>query len=134
MTNVRYAARPVSPEETEAASTPVKAVAKALWVDYETDPEILASVLPRPLSPGNEPLVHLNIGEVEMQGGAQFGIGNITVRAAHGDVQGEYALAMPMGSEAAVLGGRETWGEPKKLAECRVDRRTGCHVRKDPGS
>ena len=100
----------------------MKATARALWVDYETEPDVIAAVLPRPLSPGREPLVHLNIGEVEMDSGAGFGIGNITVRAAHGDVQGEYSLAMPMGSEAAVVGGRETWGEPKKLAECRVER------------
>ena len=122
MSNVRYAARPVEVNETESETAPVKARAKALWVDYETDPEIIASVLPRPLSPGSEPIVHLNIGDVHMDGGARFGIGNITVRAAHGDVQGEYGLAMPMGSEAAVVGGRETWGEPKKLAECRVER------------
>ncbi len=125
MTNVRYAARPAEADQNEGAearSTPVKARAKALWVDYESDPEIIASVLPRPLSPGREPLVHLNIGDVEMAGGARFGIGNITVRAAHGEVQGEYSLAMPMGSESAVVGGRETWGEPKKLAECRVER------------
>ncbi len=122
MTNVRYAARPVEPGETQSRSEPVKARAKALWVDYETDPEIIASVLPRPLSPGREPIVHINIGDVEMQSGARFGVGNITVRAVHGDVEGEYALAMPMGSEAAVIGGRETWGEPKKLAECRVER------------
>jgi len=120
--NVRYAARPVDAGETQSRSEPVKAQAKALWVDYETDPEIIASVLPRPLSPGAEPIVHINIGDVEMQGGARFGIGNITVRAAHGDVEGEYSLAMPMGSEAAVIGGRETWGEPKKLADCRVER------------
>lgn len=122
MTHVRYAARPFVAEEPESRAEPVKARAKALWVDYEADREIIASVLPCPLSPGREPIVHINIGDVEMAGGARFGIGNITVRAAHGDVEGEYALAMPMGSEAAVVGGRETWGEPKKLADCRVER------------
>jgi acetoacetate decarboxylase len=120
MTQVRYAARE---ELAEAeARAPVKAWAKALWVDYESDPDILASVLPRPLSLGREPIVHINIGKVEMDSGAAFGIGNITVRAAHGDKQGEYGLAMPMGSEAAVIGGRETWGEPKKLADCDIER------------
>lgn len=122
VSNVRYGAQPVELEEQGTQSAPVKARAKALWVDFETDPEIVAAVLPRPLSPGKEPIVHLNIGEVEMEGGARFGIGNITVRAAHGEVPGEYSLAMPMGSEAAVVGGRETWGEPKKLAECKVER------------
>ena len=122
VSNVRYGAQPVELDEQGTQSAPVNARAKALWVDFETDPEIVAAVLPRPLSPGKEPIVHLNIGEVEMEGGARFGIGNITVRAAHGEVPGEYSLAMPMGSEAAVVGGRETWGEPKKLAECKVER------------
>jgi len=98
--NVRYAARRETPS-TEGHSKPVRASATALWADYETDPEIIASVLPRPIEPGLEPIVHLSIGQVEMDSGAGFGIGNITVRAAHGDKQGEYGLAMPMGSETS---------------------------------
>jgi len=121
VSNVRYAARREVPSD-EGRSEPVRAQAKALWADYETDPEIIASVLPRPIEPGREPIVHLSIGQVEMDSGAAFGIGNITVRAAHGDKQGEYGLAMPMGSEAAVIGGRETWGEPKKIADCGLER------------
>ncbi len=121
MSEVRYAARREEPS-SEVSSAPVRATAKALWADYETDPEIIASVLPRPIVPGLEPIVHLSIGQVEMESGAGFGIGNITVRAAHGDLQGEYGLAMPMGSEAAVIGGRETWGEPKKIADCVIER------------
>jgi len=104
------------------SSEPIKAWARALWVDYETDPEIIASVLPRPIEPGPEPIVHINIGSIEMDNGSKFGIGNITVRAVHNGNRGEYGLAMPMGSEAAVIGGRETWGEPKKLARCEVVR------------
>lgn len=126
MTAVRYAARREDPGEG-GTRAPVRAVARALWADYESDPEILASVLPRPLSLGALPIVHVNIGTVEMDSGASFGIGNITVRAAHGETQGEYGLAMPMGSEAAVIGGRETWGEPKKLADCEI-RRSGDEV------
>ncbi|MCP4903579.1 MAG: acetoacetate decarboxylase family protein [bacterium] len=109
MTCVRYAARVAEPSGG-TRSAPVKATAKALWADYETDPEIIASVLPRPLVPGLKPIVHLSIGQVEMESGAGFGIGNITVRAAHGDLQGEYGLAMPMGSEAAVVGGPSDLG------------------------
>ncbi len=121
MTIVRYAARREEPS-SEVSSAAVRATAKALWADYETDPEIIASVLPRPIVPGLEPIVHLSIGQVEMESGAGFGIGNITVRAIHNGNPGEYGLAMPMGSEAAVIGGRETWGEPKKLAKCEVER------------
>src|SRR6185312_10211080 len=33
----------------------------------------------------------------------------------HGSVEGEYALFMPMTTEQATVGGRETYGEPKKI-------------------
>ena len=32
-------------------------------------------------------------------------------------VEGTYQITMPMTTEAAVVGGRETYGEPKKLAQ-----------------
>ena len=48
-----------------------------------------------------------------------FGAGWFGVRARHGDVEGEYALFMPMSTEQATIGGRETFGEPKKIAQLR---------------
>ena len=45
------------------------------------------------------------------------GAGWFGVRARHGDVEGEYALFMPMSTEQATIGGRETFGEPKKIAQ-----------------
>ena len=65
MTQVRYAARREE-VSSETRSAPVRAAAKALWADYETDPEIIASVLPRPIVPGLEPIVHLSIVETEL--------------------------------------------------------------------
>lgn len=121
MSEVRYAARRDEPVE-EGTRAPIKSWAKALWVEYEIDPEIHASVLPRPLSVGADPLLHMSSGKVDMESGASFGFGNITVRAAHGDKQGEYGLTMPMGIEAAVIGGRETFGEQKKIADCDIQR------------
>jgi acetoacetate decarboxylase len=35
---------------------------------------------------------------------------------------GDYPLLMPMTTEQSVIGGRETFGEPKKLAEVTLDR------------
>lgn len=123
MTQVRYGARREPQADPQPArSEAPNAAARALWADYETDPELIAAVLPRPLEPGAEPIVHINIGAVEMAKGNRFGVGNITVRARHGERQGEYALAMPMGAMGAVVGGRETFGEPKKLAEIAVER------------
>jgi len=72
--------------------------------------------------------VHVNVCSVEMESGAKFGGSNFTVRARHGKVEGEYCMAMCMGIEQAVVGGRETWGEPKKIAAIDVTR-SGSYAR-----
>jgi acetoacetate decarboxylase len=80
-------------------------------------------VLPPPLSPPTEPLVRLTIATVDVgRGYPIFGAGTFAVHARHEDVDGDYALVMPMTTEQAVIGGRETFGEPKKLAEISLDR------------
>jgi acetoacetate decarboxylase len=50
-----------------------------------------------------------------------FGAGWFGVRARHGSVEGEYALFMPMSTEQATIGGRETYGEPKKIGSVEID-------------
>jgi acetoacetate decarboxylase len=41
--------------------------------------------------------------------------GTFSVACRHGDVHGFYDLLMLMSTESAVVGGRETFGEPKKI-------------------
>lgn len=118
MASVRYGAR----NQAAARGPVVKTRARSLWAEWETDPEVVAAVLPRPLKPGRDPIVHLNIGAAELGRGNELGIGNFTVRARHGDVEGEYCLLLPMGDEASVVGGRERWGEPKKITDIGLDR------------
>ena len=118
MARIRYAAR--QPEEqrnreVEATSAPIWS--KGLTVVFETDPDLIASVLPRPLEP-SEPTARLRVAVVDMgRGLPPFGAGWFGVRARHGDTDGEYALFMPMTTEQATIGGRETFGEPKKIGE-----------------
>jgi acetoacetate decarboxylase len=118
MGDVRYGARPpeqVRNREVEATTTPIWS--RAVTVVFETDPEAIAAVLPRPLEP-SAPTARLRIAVVDMGTGLKpFGAGWFGVRARHGDTEGEYALFMPMTSEQATIGGRETFGEPKKIAE-----------------
>ncbi len=115
---VRYGARApeqVRNREVEATSTPIWS--QAVTVVFETDPDAIAAVLPRPLEP-SAPTARLRIATVDMGTGLKpFGAGWFGVRARHGDTEGEYALFMPMTSEQATVGGRETFGEPKKIAE-----------------
>ena len=75
------------------------------------------------LRPSNtEPLVRLNISTVTMPGGHVFGAGWFGVQARYGDTLGEYPLLMPMSTEQATVGGRETFGEPKKIAKITSER------------
>ena len=119
---IRYAGREaagIRNREVEATTTPIWS--QAVTVVFETDPELIASVLPRPLSP-SEPTARLRIASVDMGTGlTPFGAGWFGVRARHGDVEGEYSLFMPMSTEQATVGGRETFGEPKKIAEVSLD-------------
>lgn len=116
-----YAARPVPQVRNrgaEAASRPIWS--RAVTVVFETDPDLVAAVLPRPLQP-SAPTARLRVAVVDMGTGLQpFGAGWFGVRARHGDLQGEYALFMPMTTEQSTVAGRETYGEPKKIAEVRL--------------
>lgn len=124
MAPIRYAARqPKEQRNREIEATRAPIWSQALTVVFETDPALLASVLPRPLE-ASEPTARLRVAVVDMGTGLPpFGAGWFGVRARHGDVEGEYALFMPMTTEQATIGGRETFGEPKKIGEVtlRVD-------------
>jgi acetoacetate decarboxylase len=124
MARVRYGARSLDElRNREVEATKVDTWATTLVATYETDPEAIAAVLPPPLSVPAEPLVRLTIATVDVgRGYPIFGAGTFAVHARHEDVDGDYALVMPMTTEQAVIGGRETFGEPKKLAEISLDR------------
>lgn len=125
MPSIRYAAR--TPEQLanrEVQATSVGAWATSLVAVYETDPEIVAAVLPPPLQPGAEPLVKVTVATVDLgrPGLPEFGAGSFSVAARHEGTEGWYALLMPMTTEQSVIGGRETFGEPKKLGQVELQR------------
>lgn len=89
--------------------------------EYRTDPAIYRALVPKPLSPVDEPTVCVTFTDVTMQvspdysltiGAAIFG-----VKASYDGALGVSLITMPMTTEQAVIGGRETYGEPKKIAE-----------------
>jgi acetoacetate decarboxylase len=117
--SIRYGARP--PEQRR--NREVEAVQRQIWtqavtVVFETDPAAVAEVLPPPLEPSDVSTARLRIATVDMGTGLKpFGAGWFGVRCKHGSTEGEYALFMPMTTEQATIGGRETFGEPKKIAD-----------------
>ncbi|WCS17749.1 acetoacetate decarboxylase family protein [Mycobacterium marinum] len=119
---VRYGPRPPEAQvdhEIDATKAPI--ATEAVTVTYLTDPQIVAAVLPKPLQPADEPLVRVQLQRVRIAGRPPFGSAVFAVTARHGELQGDYPLFMPQSTEQSVTGGRETFGEPKKLANIEVD-------------
>lgn len=118
MGRIRYGARALDElRNREVEATTVKTWATTLVAIYETDPDVVAAVIPPPLTPLAEPLVRVTIATVDVgRGYPVFGAGTVAVMCRHEEVEGDYALVMPMTTEQSVVGGRETFGEPKKLA------------------
>lgn len=123
MARVRYGAR------TEAEITAARAAGSRLpeiWSTgvtavWESNPDAVASVLPPPLKPTGRPLVRATISKVDLHG-HPLGAGSVAVAALHDGLEGWYPLVMPMTDERALIGGREVFGEPKKLGEVTVER------------
>jgi acetoacetate decarboxylase len=118
---IRYGAR----EPEQQRNREVEATAATIWstavtVVWETDPDVIAAVLPPPLEP-SEPLARIRFATVDMGTGIPtFGAGWFGVRARRAGTEGEYALFMPMTTEQATIGGRETYGEPKKIGAVEI--------------
>jgi len=87
---------------------------------FETDPDVVAAVLPRPLAPSPTPLAKATFATVDIPGLATFGAGSFSVQCVHEGTVGYYCLVMPMSTEQSVIGGRETFGEPKKIGDVDV--------------
>jgi acetoacetate decarboxylase len=118
---IRYGARPPEQQRNrEVEATAAKIWSTAVTVIWETDPDAIRAVLPPPLEP-SDPLARIRFATVDMGTGIPvFGAGWFGVRARHGSVEGEYALFMPMTTEQATVGGRETYGEPKKIGNVTI--------------
>ena len=122
-TRVRYGPR--TEADIQAAKNG-RAVLPDIWSTgvvaiYEADPDAVAQVLPPPLKPAERALVRVNISQVDLFG-SPLGAGVFSVSAQHGPHTGWYPLVMPMTTERALIGGREVFGEPKKLGEVGVER------------
>jgi acetoacetate decarboxylase len=93
-----------------------------LAVGFLTTPETVRRLLPPPLEPAVDPLVVVGIGRWQSNGIGDYAGCSVSLAARHADVEGGYALAMWMDTEASVAFGREVFGEPKKLAGVRLFR------------
>ncbi len=122
---IRYGARPLDEiTDREVGATKVGAWSTSFTALYETDPGLVEQVLPPFLRATERPLVKVSIATVDIDrpGVPIFGAGTFGVQCSHGEITGYYPLLMPMTTEQSVIGGRETFGEPKKLAQVAMER------------
>jgi acetoacetate decarboxylase len=113
------AAKDADPEFLDSRVRSVRCV-------YETDPAIAAALLPRPLEPAPRPEICVTFSHVAMQITPDFEmeIGSVVfgLKARYDGEEGISLITMPMTTEQAVIGGRETYGEPKKIADIEFNR------------
>jgi acetoacetate decarboxylase len=123
MAKLRFVQDPEKLKQALAArqANPKPSDSQMVRVFYETHPEIVQALLPRPLKPAARPEIMLQFSHVVMRPspGVEIPCANATVGvlAEYEGRQGWYVLMMPMEGEWVVIGGRERFGEPKKLAD-----------------
>jgi acetoacetate decarboxylase len=93
-----------------------------LSVDFLSDPDVVAAILPPPLEPGATPRVTAMVGRWQSNCVGDFFGGAIYVSAHHDGVDGDYVLAMYMDNDIPTIYGRDLFGEPKKLATSTLHR------------
>lgn len=89
---------------------------RMLAITFRTTPEFVKAVLPPPLEP-DEPTGYAFVGDFAASNCiGPFGGGGVYISCCYNGHKGNYCLSLPMDSEAAVILGRDYFGEPKKMA------------------
>ena len=126
MGRVRYAKsmRDLEREEGSDANF-LHSTVRSIRCVYETDAEVTRAVVPKPLEASVRSEVCVSFAAVAMHVSPDVTIeirsASFGVRVDYDDKPGSYLLTMPMTSEQAVVGGRERFGEPKKIADIEFD-------------
>ena len=96
---------------------------------FRTNPDVVQTILPKPLVPADEPLGWAFVARYpETNFGLSYSEGALFVRAVFKGEPGWYPLAVPVDNDMAMVAGRETMGIPKKIAETITLERTDNHV------
>ena len=114
----------------QAFAAPAFLDMRTLAVTFESDPAVIAELLPPPLLPGETPRVSVSISEIGRSNCVgPFDAAAVNVACQFDGREGVYCLSMPMSTDTAVIFRRELYAEPKKLAEIQLEQRSGGHVR-----
>ena len=98
--------------------------AKILGVMIETKPELIKSLLPPPLEPGNDPQALIFIAEYPQTNlGPGYREAALFIQCQYQGEKGNYCLSMPIDDEARMHNGRDIYGFPKKMANIHLERK-----------
>jgi acetoacetate decarboxylase len=107
----------------QALSFPRFVGGQMLSVEFGSDEDVIAELLPPPLEPAEAPKVRAMVGRWQSNCVGDFYGGSIYVAARHEGIDGEYVLAMYMDNDVPTIYGRDLFGEPKKVADSALLRR-----------
>lgn len=92
--------------------------AEVLVVVFRTDPSFVQAVVPRPLRPAKDPIGHVLVTRYPTTSlGFGFNEAAVSVAVDYRGETGQYLLTMLLDDDIPLIAGRETAGNPKKLAE-----------------
>lgn len=94
-----------------------------LQVEFLTQPETVAHLLPPPLQPTDEPLMVAMVGRWRSNCVGDYAGGALYVSATYDGIDATYVLAMYMDTDHAIVFGRDVFGEPKTQANSDLRRR-----------
>lgn len=86
-----------------------------LKLQYRSDPERIASILPPGIEPGDEPNVYITFYNVPINNEPEYGT-VLSVEAKYKGQKGEYTISFAISQEDPVILCQELWGQPKYLA------------------
>lgn len=121
MARLRYVNHSSGAGAAKAGGSKIRHTVQSIRALYETEPEIAKALLPRPLQAAAAPEIFVQFADVAMhlseERTVRIGAATVGVACSYEGRPGYYVLAMPMEGEFVVIGGREKYGEPKKIAE-----------------
>ncbi len=127
MSTLRYVKTPEQIERARAGNAEfLDSSVRSVRCVYRTDLAIARALVPRPLVADDSAEVCVTFSSVAIHLTPEFtfeiGSAIFGVRASYEGVAGIYLVTMPMTTEQAVVPGRETYGEPKKIADIPFER------------
>jgi acetoacetate decarboxylase len=103
--------------------------AEILLASFKTNPEVIREILPKPLKPSPDSSGTVFVARYPQTNfGSVYNEGALFLNCEFKGERGGYCLSMPVDEDMAMIGGREIYGYPKKMAEKISLERNGDHV------